>query len=135
MTISEVLDIQNPGCVHGEVVVVTAGMSGKIKLYAYDTVTCVVQPGKFDVAGIAVAPLPMAVVHTVGVLSAQAGLPKTPQTDMASCAESMLGGVRFFTYCLTSASVVGPEIPDAELLAWQLPPSASSVQVDPLTAA
>ena len=99
MTISDVLDIQNPAFVHGDVVVVTAGMSGKIKLYAYDTVTCAVQPGKFGVAGIAVAPLPMAVVHTVGVLSAQAVEPETPQTVIVSCAGSMLGGVMFFTYC------------------------------------
>jgi hypothetical protein len=59
----------------------------------------------------------MAVVHTVGVLSAHAVEPETPQTVIASCVESMLGGVMFFTNCVTSAVVVGPEIPEAELLA------------------
>ena len=77
-------------------------------------------------------PLPMAVVQTVGVLDAHAAPAFTPQTVIAKLAGLMLSGVMLLTYACTSATVVGPVIPVAELLATQL---LSLEQVEPRTVA
>ena len=129
---SEVLDIQNPAAVQGAVVVVIAGISGKIKLYAYATCTCAVQPGYPLASG----PTPPTAELQIGGLAAQTAESETPHTITLSWEESILGGARFFTYCVTSATVVGPVMPDAEVLAMQLlSPAGGAPQVAPLTAA
>jgi len=84
-----------------------------------------VQPGVFAVA---------AVLQTSGapVIGDEHVVPVTPQTAIFSCVESMLGGVMLCTYARTSATVVGPVMPDAELVVRQL---LSFEQVNPRTAA
>jgi hypothetical protein len=112
MIISEVLDM-----LIGVVLI-----RGKMKLYAYCTWTDTVQPGELTVAA-----------QTAGPLAGHAtAASETPQIVRVSFVESMLVGVMLFTKAVTSAWVVGPPLPEAELLAKQL---KSFEQSDPRTAA
>ena len=57
---------------------------------------------------------------------------ETPQTVITNWLVSMLGGVKFFTNCCTSATVVAPDMPEAELPDVQL---KSFAQLEPRTEA